>query len=465
MWPILVPVAWGVLSFGAVYPWAYRPLMAAMAVVGAYGWFKAAPDERAPARALGLGLLVVGLVVALQLVPMPASTLMRVSPATDLFLRQYDVAYSIARRLAQPAMHPLSIAPDATIRGLACGVALGVFVVGCTSMLPRVPLTRLVGALIALAVVLALFGIIQKATFNDRIYWFWKPVNVASNAFGPFVNRNHFAGWMLMSACLTAGHLCGLLSAQRRWRPASWRERAAWLSSRDANYAILVAAAFFVMVLSIVWTLSRSGIGAMAIAGTLLGLRAATRRRGRGSLFAILFVVMALALAVAWRGAGDVAEWYGRTNTLQWRLEQWNDTRPIVHDFRWFGTGLNTYAASMLIYPTSHPESIVREAHNDYLQLLSEGGVALAFPCIVVVLLLVNGIWRAFAEPQSGDVDWIRAGAVTGLIGIAIQEVVDFSLQLPGNAVLFALLIAIALHRAPTVGQRGHRQSGVVAKN
>ena len=80
-------------------------------------------------------------------------------------------------------------------------------------MLPRVPLTRLVGALIVLGFVLALFGMIQKATFNDRIYWFWRPINVANNAFGPFVNRNHFAGWMLMTR--RAGLIARMLEFQR----------------------------------------------------------------------------------------------------------------------------------------------------------------------------------------------------------------------------------------------------------
>ena len=42
---------------------------------------------------------------------------------------------------------------------------------------------------------------------------------------------------------------------------------------------------------------------------------------------------------------------------------------------------------------------------------------------------------------------WLRRGAVTGLIAIALQETVEFSLQMPGNAVLFALLCAVALHR------------------
>jgi len=40
-------------------------------------------------------------------------------------------------------------------------------------------------------------------------------------------------------------------------------------------------------------------------------------------------------------------------------------------------------------------------------------------------------------------------GAVTGLVAIALQETVEFSLQMPGNAALFAVLAAIAMHRSP----------------
>jgi hypothetical protein len=40
-------------------------------------------------------------------------------------------------------------------------------------------------------------------------------------------------------------------------------------------------------------------------------------------------------------------------------------------------------------------------------------------------------------------------GATTGLVAIALQSLVEFSLQMPGNAVMAATLIAIALHEAP----------------
>jgi hypothetical protein len=44
---------------------------------------------------------------------------------------------------------------------------------------------------------------------------------------------------------------------------------------------------------------------------------------------------------------------------------------------------------------------------------------------------------------------------VTGLVAIALQEVVEFSLQMPGNAALFTLLAAIAIRRASVKPPRG----------
>jgi hypothetical protein len=54
---------------------------------------------------------------------------------------------------------------------------------------------------------------------------------------------------------------------------------------------------------------------------------------------------------------------------------------------------------------------------------------------------------------SSGSSYWIRLGAVTGLIAIALQSTVEFSLQMPGNAALFAVLCGIALHRDPQFGR------------
>jgi O-antigen ligase len=98
-----------------------------------------------------------------------------------------------------------------------------------------------------------------------------------------------------------------------------------------------------------------------------------------------------------------------------------------------------------------------REAHNDYLQLAAEGGVLLGIPALAAVVLLVRAIRKRFRDDSDDRMTyWLRFGATTGLVAIALQSAVDFSLQMPGNAVLFVVLCAAALHRAPYVKVPAH---------
>ena len=59
----------------------------------------------------------------------------------------------------------------------------------------------------------------QKALIDPTqplVYGFWKPLH-GGNPFGPFINRNHFAGWMVMALPLVVGYSCAVLEAT--WRP------------------------------------------------------------------------------------------------------------------------------------------------------------------------------------------------------------------------------------------------------
>ncbi len=443
------PVAWGAILFGAVYPWAYVPLLAAVAAIGLYGWSTAPSRHRQPVRGLAVALLAVAIVIALQLIPLPIAWLLTLSPATDRLVQQSDVAYASMRATGAASSHAMSIVPAETLKGLAFFLALSMFLVGAAAMMPRVRVKWLIRRLAAFGLALALFGIVQRATFNGRLYWVFSPINVASNAFGPFVNRNHFAGWMLMAAALSAGYLCSLVAPHGPQRRLSVRQRFAALSSPDGNRLLFVSCALTVMALSIVWTLSRSGIGAFAVATGLLGTQVLIRFRGARRLATMTFLLGVVAFALSWRGLDAVFDWYSRTGTLEWRLQLWRDTFAIVRDFRWFGTGLDTYGVSTLFYPMSDPTWHAMEAHNDYVQILSEGGVVLSAAAAVAVWQLARAIRAAFVQPQTASLHWVRVGATVGLIAIGIQELSDFSLQLPGNAVLFAVLAAIAIHRPP----------------
>src|SRR5207245_3943913 len=86
-------------------------------------------------------------------------------------------------------------------------------------------------------------------------------------------------------------------------------------------------------------------------------------------------------------------------------------------------------------------------AHNDYMQLLAEGGLLVTVPVAVALVLFVHHVGRRLrADHENPAALWLRLGAVVGLLAIALQELVAFSLQIPGVASLFALLCGIALH-------------------
>src|SRR5262249_8938138 len=87
---------------------------------------------------------------------------------------------------------------------------------------------------------------------------------------------------------------------------------------------------------------------------------------------------------------------------------------------------------------------------NDYLQIVAEGGLLISIPVLITIVIFVRDIRCRFKEaPKEGTTYWLRVGAAVGLISIAVQSLVDFSLQLPGNAALFVLIAATALHRSP----------------
>jgi O-antigen ligase len=301
-----------------------------------------------------------------------------------------------------------------------------------------------------LGVLVALAGIIQRPFYSGRIYGFWTPI-MSGSPFGPFVNKNHFAGWMLMALPLTFGLLCASAARVKPRLATDWRHRVLWWSSPEASRVLLIAAAAAVMALSLVLTMSRSGMVALALSISITSW-AALRRLPAGSgrwVVAAYFACLVL-FVVGWAGVDAVAARFGNVDpaTVNERLPIWRDTWRMITDFLLTGTGLNTYGVATLFYQTSVPGFHLREAHNDYLQLAAEGGLLLGVPVVCALAALGRDIQRRFVG-SNGSSYWIRLGAVTGLVAIAVQSTVEFSLQMPGNAALCAVLCGIALHRDP----------------
>jgi O-antigen ligase len=453
----LLLVAWGAFAFGAVYPWAYMPLALGAALTGLLGLTTGTRPAWPANRPLFVAFAAVFMVAGVQLIPLPFGLLGRVSPATVAFLQQYDFRYASpidpSDGSAVALRHAISLAPDRTMLFVALFAAPLLLFSGLLRTLSRTGAMRIARGIVFIGLVLALFAIVQKALLGDgaysgmKIYGFWQPEFLLTTPYGPFVNKNHFAGWMLMGVPLALGlAMAGAsgTSGGRQRDAASWL---VWLSEPGGGKFLYYLVAALIMALSLVMAGSRSGLAAFAIAVCGAAAWLFRRRSPRAALGAVVAAIALIVAVLQWAG-GDAAlhRFSSDTNSLAMRLDIWRISTGIVRSFPLVGTGLNTFGVAMLVYQPP-AESHYNEAHNDYLQLLVEGGVITLVVVLVAIVAAALAIRSRFrAGDDGGEARWVRAGATTGLVAIALQSLVEFSLQMPGNAALFSVLLALALY-------------------
>ena len=440
----LIAIGWGALAFGGAYPWAYWPLAALTFAAGAVGCATATGSANGVNRTLVIAFALPGAAIALQLIPLPLAWVRVLSPNLPGILEKTDFAFGAGLT----RLHPISIDGSATLVPLALFVSAAVLVVGLArTMATRHPRT-LVEGLSVLGVTLALIGIVQKPLYDGRLLGFWAPQAIGS-PFGPFVNKNHFAGWMLMALPLSVGLLCaGFERAMRDVRPG-WRHKVLWLSSSEANRLILLAVGALLMTLSLVLTMSRSGISALTLSIVLIGTFITRGLKGRSRrMIGVIYVVGLLGAAIAWVGVDVLATRFANTNWSEFndRRGAWLDALRVIASFPLTGTGLNTYPIVARFYQRHDLSSFYGEAHNDYLQLLAEGGLLIAIPAVICIAAFGREVYRRMRSDVPGSSWWLRRAAVAAIVAIGLQETVEFSLQMPGNVTLFAVVCALAIH-------------------
>ena len=275
--------------------------------------------------------------------------------------------------------------------------------------------------------VVAVFGILQHVTFNGKLYWF-REMRYGGIPFGPYVNRNHFAGFIELVLPVSLVPL--ILGKVRKER---------WFLV--AILALLPIGALFLAA-------SRGGVVSFCVQiGVLLLLMLLRRTGGEHVLTGGLFLLMAL-LLVSWLGVKEVLDRFSSLQSLEvtsskrasMRLDTWH----IFLDHPWTGTGLGTLQIVFPAYETNYDGKIVNHSHNDYLEGLAETGIAGGFcgACFFGALLFVS-----LRQLLQRDKDFAAALHLSGLVacsGLLVHSLVDFNLHIPSNALLFLLMAHLA---------------------
>ena len=364
-----------------------------------------------------------------------------------------DLAQSFRRRVLR---HPigawnrtaLSLDPLSTATSAVGIASLTLLFIGCARRFESAGVGDITRGVMVVGVVLALAGIASKPTTSGTIYGFWKP-RFGIAGFGPFVNPNHFAGWMMMALPIVLVYFLASVSKAMRGVQSDWRSRVLWFSSTDANTLLLVGLSAILMGSALVLTFSRAGIACLALSLLLSGWFTSRRQAaGARRSLALAYVVLVALVGVSRAGVDAVAREFGATSWAlgDGRVAAWEQGLNIISDFTLTGTGMNTYGIATQLYAPDTGERFIH-AFNDYIQLFAEGGLLVGLPLLVAASVFARDVARRFRLDEDDETTrWIRTGAVTGLAAIALQEVVDYSLQMPGNMVMFTVLCAIAVH-------------------
>jgi O-antigen ligase len=433
---LVVLAAWALFAFAGAFRWTMVPVYVGTVVLAA---FERPSVGRRSRRALDLALLLCLIATAAQLVPLSPSIRQLLSPsavAADRILRLGDPGDSTSL-----PWRPLSIDPESTAWALADGLSAVLLFWCARARFERHGVRRVTRGIALMGLVLSVVAILQHATAPGLIYWAWAPPNRSVRPFGPFMNRNHLATWLIMAAPLVLGYAVARIRARQRESA-----RMHVVSTTDA-LQVWLGASILMMFAALAVALSRSGIMAIAIALAAFAWLASSRSRP-GRLQSTTIVLATLfALALTYVNSAALVDRLGETwsTGLGERRELWADTASMASDFWLTGLGVGSFERGMLVYQRSTRLFAFSHADNEFLQIAAEGGLLVGLPIVIAALAAIARVIRLLRRDHSAGY-WIRVGATCGLIAVAVQSIWENGLRLPGNAVLFALLAALALH-------------------
>ena len=390
--------------------------------------------------------------MAAQLIPLNAILRDRLSPHALAVDRIVGFEAEPTTRVA----HALSVDVESTVWALALGAAYVALFWCARAAFSKGGVRTTIRGVAVLGTALTALVAVQRATSPSLLYWTWQPISAGASPYGPFVNRNALASWLAMAVPLVVGY--AIARYQTRSGPGDLTVPATSIDSMQ----LLLAGAAILMTGGLLASSSRAGILGGGI-GLMTFVALSRRRIGRGFGIAWMFagLVALLVMASAFANLGTlVLRLQETTEQGPWgRPAIWRDTWRMASDFWLTGVGAGAFQRAMLAYQEGSRLFFFNQAHNEYLQLLAEGGLLVALPASIALIAGAVLMANALALDRT-PIFWIRAGAACGVVAIAIQNVWDTGLRTPANGVLFAVIVGIALHEPRSSSARETRRSG-----
>jgi O-antigen ligase len=271
---------------------------------------------------------------------------------------------------------------------------------------------------------LAFLGSVQQFTSPGKLYWVRTPQQ-SGPIFGPYVNRNHYAGAMeLLFPFAVLGSLKPGPSLGKR---------------------VMLGFAALLMIATVFLCASRGGFVCVVLQAVLLSAMLLWRSRRVGLTLSLTLLFIVTAAFGIWLGSDQLLGRLGQIGSDAGRVQIAKDSVRMFVQHPITGWGLGTFPVAYPKFRTFATDLFVNEAHNDFVQLLVETGVlGFAAGGGLLVLVYIRG-FRKISHTLFGSWKSVAVGAsLVGVTGLAVHSLFDFNLQIPANALLFYVLCAVA---------------------
>ncbi|HXW14158.1 MAG TPA: O-antigen ligase family protein [Terriglobia bacterium] len=276
-------------------------------------------------------------------------------------------------------------------------------------------------------------------SFLSILQFLWNPNRILgvghdlATPFGPYVDRDHYAGLMEMVIPLSASYVLS--------RP-----------KRDPLSGLLWFAVT-VPVVSLLLTGSRGAFISILVEITILGWILIWRNPlpGRRMRVAAMgLVLVAVTGLFFWLVPTFVLSKLGTVNSYVpeasegSRLGLWRNSLGILRDHPLVGAGMGSFVTVYPAYQTEAQDLITEHSHNDYVEALTETGLLGGGLILAALIMFIPMTFRNLGFQLKLEQGWIQLGAAIACCGLLIHSFVDFNLHIPANATWFAFCAGLA---------------------
>lgn len=351
-----------------------------------------------------------------------------------------------------PAVQSISISPGDTILALLRWINIafiGYFSVQIAANAKRLP--RFLGLLFGVVALHAAYGLTLRFWFGDTIL-FTEKWAYQGFATGGFVNRNSFATFLAIGACIGTVRLLDAFRHRPRGRvPLLWV-----MDMRDGPLLTLLG--MLMVLIALIATGSRVGVVAGAV-GMVLAIilfvakRPEPRSRKERNLFAVAVPVILLVGLLVLFGPQLIERFTTVEESTDVRMQLYEQVLRMISDRPWAGFGGGTFEYA---YPLYHQapvdfDFVWDRAHSSYLALWSEYGVV--FGSLPMLAMAVIFVLLVVTYLRSRKADTMIIAAIAATIAVMIHSAVDFSLEMHGVTLLYTALFAGAAGKALSMRQ------------